>query len=73
MKAVFIESTEFSKWTVKFLPDERYAKLQQELMEKPDRGDGMPGCGGLRKIRAADAKRGKGRRGGVRVIYLLRA
>ena len=30
----------------------------------------MPGCGGLRKIRAADPKRGKGKRGGARVIYL---
>ena len=30
----------------------------------------MPGCGGLRKLRVADVKRGKGKRGGVRVIYL---
>jgi hypothetical protein len=30
----------------------------------------MRGCGGLRKIRAADPKRGKGKRGGARVIYL---
>lgn len=30
----------------------------------------MPGCGGLRKIRIGDASRGKGKRGGARVIYL---
>ncbi len=30
----------------------------------------MPGCGGLRKMRIADARRGKGKRGGARVIYL---
>lgn len=30
----------------------------------------MKGCGGLRKIRTADPKRGKGKRGGARVIYL---
>ena len=30
----------------------------------------MPGCGGLRKIRVADPSRGKGKRGGIRVIYL---
>ncbi len=30
----------------------------------------MPGTGGLRKIRIADAGRGKGKRGGYRVIYL---
>jgi hypothetical protein len=30
----------------------------------------MPGCGVLRKIRVADSSRGKGKRGGIRVIYL---
>jgi hypothetical protein len=40
------------------------------LMDNPDRGDVMPGCGGLRKIRTADPRRGKGKRGGARVIYL---
>jgi hypothetical protein len=30
----------------------------------------MKGCGGLRKIRVADPKRKKGKRGGARVIYL---
>ncbi len=30
----------------------------------------MPGCGGLRKLRWGDEKRGKGKRSGCRVIYL---
>jgi hypothetical protein len=30
----------------------------------------MPGCGGLRKLRITDPGRGKGKRGGARVIYL---
>ncbi|MGD0897328.1 MAG: type II toxin-antitoxin system RelE/ParE family toxin [Thermoguttaceae bacterium] len=30
----------------------------------------MPGCGGLRKLRIADPRRQKGKRGGARVIYL---
>jgi hypothetical protein len=30
----------------------------------------MPGCGGLRKLRIADPSRGKGKRGGARLIYL---
>jgi hypothetical protein len=30
----------------------------------------MPGCGGLRKMRSVDSRRGKGKRGGARVIYL---
>lgn len=29
----------------------------------------MPDTGGLRKLRFADARRGKGKRGGLRVIY----
>jgi len=70
MKAVFIESTEFTAWVSRYLPDEAYAKLQQELMDHPEKGAVMPGCGGLRKLRAADPQRGKGKRGGARVIYL---
>ena len=31
--------------------------------------DVMPGTGGFRKMRWADPERGKGRRGGLRVIY----
>jgi hypothetical protein len=70
MKAVFVEATGFTAWVTAHLPDEQYADLQQELMDNPDRGDVMPGCGGLRKIRTADPRRGKGKRGGARVIYL---
>jgi hypothetical protein len=70
MKAVFVEATGFTAWVTKHLPDEQYAALQQELMDNPDSGDVMPGCGGLRKLRTADPRRGKGKRGGVRVIYL---
>ena len=29
----------------------------------------MPGTGGFRKMRWADPRRGKGRRGGLRIIY----
>ena len=46
------------------------AVLQQLLMENPEAGAVMPGCGGLRKLRSSDASRGKGKRGGARVIYL---
>lgn len=70
MKATFIETTWFTDWVTKHLPDEGYDKLQQELMYDPKKGTVMPGCGGLRKIRIEDPKRGKGKRGGARVIYL---
>jgi hypothetical protein len=38
-------------------------------MTHPDAGDLIPDAGGLRKIRFGDARRGKGKRGGLRVIY----
>lgn len=38
-------------------------------MQHPEAGDLMPDTGGLRKLRFADARRGKGKRGGLRVIY----
>ena len=53
-----------------YLDDDAYQELQNELLAAPDKGRVIPGCGGLRKLRFADPKRGKGKRGGVRVIYL---
>ena len=70
MKAVFIESTNFTEWLSEHLTDDAYAAMQQLLMQNPTLGDVMPGCGGLRKLRTSDARRGKGKRGGARVIYL---
>lgn len=70
MKAVFIEIREFTDWVSDFLPNGLYAKVQQELIEFPDKGAVMPGCGGLRKLRVTDPRRGKGKRGGARIIYL---
>jgi putative transcriptional regulator len=38
-------------------------------MLNPEAGDVIPGTSGLRKLRFADEKRSKGKRGGMRVIY----
>lgn len=35
----------------------------------PEAGDIIPGTGGFRKLRWAARRRGKGKRGGLRVIY----
>jgi hypothetical protein len=43
--------------------------LQQELMRDPEAGEVIRETGGLRKMRFADPRRGKGKRGGLRVIY----
>lgn len=41
-------------------------------MKHPEAGDVIAGTGGLRKLRYADRNRGKGKRGGLRVIYYWR-
>ena len=38
-------------------------------MANPEAGDVIEGSGGLRKLRFVDKRRGKGKRGGLRVIY----
>jgi hypothetical protein len=70
MKALFIETRGFTAWLAECVPDEVYAELQRELMENPQKGNVIPGCGGLRKVRLSSPRRGKGKRGGERVIYL---
>lgn len=67
---LFIEFPGFTKsWKEYFRDDSDYAAFQTALARAPASGDAMPGCGGLRKIRWADARRGKGKRGGLRVVY----
>jgi len=67
---IFVETRVFTSRLKRFLTDKAYGELQKELSEDPKRGDVMKGCGGLRKLRMKDVSRGKGRRGGARVIYL---
>jgi len=65
----FIEAPAFTRYLAEYLDDEEYRALQRQLGLGPEVGDLMPGTGGFRKIRWADKRRGKGRRGGLRVIY----
>lgn len=68
---LFIEATEFTS-NVKsyFGSDEIYSAFQSELAEQPDRGQVIPGATPLRKQRWGDKRRGLGKRGGLRVIYI---
>jgi hypothetical protein len=69
MKGVFVELPAFARNCAAYLDDNSYLALQNLLMTHPDAGDLIPDAGGLRKIRFGDARRGKGKRGGLRVIY----
>jgi hypothetical protein len=69
MRAVFVELPAFERHRSDYLSDAAFAALQALLMRDPAAGDRIPGTGGLRKLRFADTRRGKGKRGGLRVIY----
>jgi hypothetical protein len=66
----FIETKLFSRLVADHLTDEEYAKLQNALIKDPEAGDLIPGSGGVRKVRWGVA--GRGKRGGIRVIYYAR-
>jgi hypothetical protein len=69
MKATFVELPAFARNRHEYLNDDAFKDLQQILLQSPDAGDVIKNTGGLRKIRFGDATRGKGKRGGLRVIY----
>jgi mRNA-degrading endonuclease RelE of RelBE toxin-antitoxin system len=71
MNMEYIESPLFSKLVRSYLEDEEYAAFQWDLALHPEKGDLIPGSGGLRKIRWAG--KGRGKRGGIRVIYYYKS
>ena len=65
----FFEAPAFTRYVSSYLTDNEYREMQGRLASAPEAGDMIPGTGGFRKLRWADPKRGKGQRGGLRVIY----
>lgn len=66
----FIETKLFTRLVDEHLSDDEYAALQWAMASDPLAGDLVKGTGGVRKIRWRAAGRGKS--GGVRVIYYAR-
>jgi len=64
---VFVEVPNFTKRVTELLDDEDYRRLQAALIANPELGDLIRGTGGLRKARWS--AKGRGKRGGVRLIY----
>jgi len=64
---VIIETSIFTRQVQELLSDEEYRELQIALVQRPNAGAVIAGSGGLRKLRWAT--KGKGKRGGSRVIY----
>ena len=65
---IFIELPQFTEAVNELVDDASYLEFKEELLAMPDRGDVMPGSGGLMKVRMRLPGRGKS--GGARVIYL---
>jgi hypothetical protein len=65
----FVEAPAFARFRDDYLDDDGLAELQRYLASNPEAGDMVAGAGGIRKLRWKDPRRGKGRRGGLRVIY----
>ena len=66
---IFRETSLFTRQVVEKLTDSEYLELQAALVLEPELGDLIPQTGGLRKLRWRESRRGKGKRGGVRIIY----
>ena len=66
----FVETKLFTRLVQEYLSDDEYSELQQALIANPEAGAVVPGSGGIRKLRWGVA--GRGKRGGIRVIYFLR-
>jgi hypothetical protein len=67
----FVETPVFTAAVTSLLSDEEYRQLQLALLIRPEQGALIRGSGGLRKLRWG--ARGRGKRGGVRVIYYWHA
>jgi hypothetical protein len=71
MEALFVEAPEFTRAVEEYFGgDEAYSAFQHALARSPESGRVIAGCGGVRKVRWSDPRRGKGKRGGLRVIYV---
>jgi mRNA-degrading endonuclease RelE of RelBE toxin-antitoxin system len=62
-----VETRAFTTRLRALLPDDTYRRLQEQLVADPEAGTKIAGTGGLRKLRWSQP--GRGKRGGVRVIY----
>jgi hypothetical protein len=63
----FVETPVFTERLREVFEDEAYRALQVALVLRPGQGAVIPGGSGLRKLRWAAA--GRGKRGGLRIIY----
>lgn len=64
-----LEFPAFASDADKLFTREELDDLRSFLALNPEAGDRIPGTSGIRKLRVGLEKKGKGKRGGARVIY----
>jgi len=64
---IVVETPVFTRQICELLPDDEYRRLQLALVLRPEQGALVPGGQGLRKLRWGQP--GRGKRGGLRVLY----
>jgi hypothetical protein len=68
---LIVESSEFTRSIGGYFGgDEAYRRFQGWLVDQPDAGRIIQGAAPLRKVRWSHPSRGKGKRGGLRIIYI---
>lgn len=70
MKRLFVETKIFTEKLEEKKRKDLLETIQAKILANPNSGDVIPGCGGVRKLRVSDPTRGKGTRGGLRVLFL---
>jgi hypothetical protein len=71
VRRVFVYSPLIQRRLAEFGDAEAKAReIENVILDSPDVGDIVPGTGGVRKLRLVDESRGKGKRGGIRVLFL---
>lgn len=67
---IVVETPTFSKLATHYWSEDERGEFAAWIAANPDTGDVVPGSGGVRKVRWS--RSGRGKRGGVRVIYFNR-
>lgn len=70
MRRLFRETPIFTEKIDSLGDDNLLRSIEDMILENPGAGATIAGTGGVRKLRAADPSRQKGKRGGLRVLYL---
>src|SRR3989344_5601698 len=70
MRRIFIQTSTFERRVDERGADELSRQIERLILENPEEGAVISGTGGIRKMRVEDPRRGKGKRGGFRVLYL---